>query len=107
MLVLRNTDSLHNYALVINLWMDDQEVNQVLVDLRASTEILFKHIIRRLGFPMEGLISEQTVAVRLGGKRQITIGSLKLIVSTPPHYLRTRFRVVDTPSSYNPIIGQG
>ncbi|XP_074361613.1 uncharacterized protein LOC141701885 [Apium graveolens] len=101
----------HNAALVVTLDIFDNEVRRMLIDNGSSVNILFKHTVDRmqLGSARSNDFQEDPL-YRFGHNLVPIQGTLYLLVifGTAPNQVThvINFYVINTPSSYNGIIGR-
>ncbi|XP_074327664.1 uncharacterized protein LOC141665578 [Apium graveolens] len=101
----------HNEALVVTLDIFDNEVRRMLIDNVSSVNILFKHIVDRtkLGSVCSNECREDPL-YGFGNNLVLIQGTLYLpvIFGSAPNQVThvIKFYVINTPLSYNDIIGR-
>lgn len=63
----RDVNFPHNDALVVTLWMNEFEINRVLVDPGYGIKIMFISTIQHIMIPVKGLIPIKMPIVRFDG----------------------------------------
>ncbi|KAH7862454.1 hypothetical protein Vadar_005027 [Vaccinium darrowii] len=96
----------HNDALVITLRIGEYDVEKILVDQGASTEIMYYNTFKRMELPPSSLQKCLVPLVGFSAQTVWPMGKVTLPVRAGSVVLSTDFLVVDIPSSYNVIIGR-
>ncbi|GAV87688.1 LOW QUALITY PROTEIN: hypothetical protein CFOL_v3_31114, partial [Cephalotus follicularis] len=100
----------HDDPVVVTLQVTLFTMKRILVDSGSSVDILYKHAFDQLRIPTDQLKSVKTPLVGFVGEMVHSLGSIELSVVTGTSPCQTQvemtFLVVDTPSSYNAIIGR-
>ncbi|KAH7847010.1 hypothetical protein Vadar_020735 [Vaccinium darrowii] len=96
----------HNDALVITLRIGEYDVEKILVDQGASTEIMYYDTFKRMELPVNSLQKCLIPLVGFSAQTVWPMGKVTLPVRAGSVVLKTDFLVVDIPSSYNVIIGR-
>ncbi|GAV76975.1 hypothetical protein CFOL_v3_20448 [Cephalotus follicularis] len=85
-------------------------MKRILIDSGSSADILYKHAFDQLRIPVDQLKPVKTPLVGFAGETIHPLGSINLSVVTGTTLQQTQiemtFLVVDTPSSYNTIVGR-
>ncbi|GAV71236.1 hypothetical protein CFOL_v3_31061 [Cephalotus follicularis] len=85
-------------------------MKRILIDIGSSVDILYKHAFDQLRIPTDQLKPVKTPLVSFAREMVHPLGSIDLsvIAGTTPRQTQVQmtFMVVNTPSSYNAIIGQ-
>jgi hypothetical protein len=101
----------HDDALVVTLTTANHVIRRILVDNGSSTEILYLPAFKQIGIDQDRIKSFSSPLVEFIGEQVQSIGliSLPIIARTTPKQstVMMDFLVVDRPSAYNAIIGQG
>ncbi|KAK1383957.1 hypothetical protein POM88_021692 [Heracleum sosnowskyi] len=104
-------DPNHNEALVVSLDIADNEVKRILIDNGSSVNIIFKHIVDRMQLGSVKMNDCREDPLYDFGNNLVPIqGTLYLPVlfGTYPNQVTNivKFYVINTPSSYNVILGR-
>ncbi|XP_074341808.1 uncharacterized protein LOC141679197 [Apium graveolens] len=101
----------HNEALVVTLYIFDNEVRRMLINNGSSVNILFKHTVDRMKlgsvrsneFREDPLYGFENNLVPIQGTIYLSV-----IFGSAPNQVThvIKFYVINTPSSYNGIIGR-
>ncbi|GAV64769.1 hypothetical protein CFOL_v3_08284, partial [Cephalotus follicularis] len=100
----------HDDLVVLTLLVELFTMKRILIDNGSSADILYKHIFDQHKIPTNQLKPVKTPLVGFAGKMVHPLGSidLSLVTCMTPRQTQVQmiFLVVDTPSSYNSIIGR-
>ncbi|XP_042400920.1 uncharacterized protein LOC121990942 [Zingiber officinale] len=100
----------HNDALIIKAIIANSRVARVFVDTGSSVNILFRTAFEEMQIDAAELQPVATSLYGFIGNEVKPMGQIKLVISlgTEPlvHTRRSTFIVVDSPSSYNVILGR-
>ncbi|KAL0413597.1 UNVERIFIED_CONTAM: hypothetical protein Sradi_1561400 [Sesamum radiatum] len=84
-------------------------VHKVLVDNGSFTDIIFKDVLRKMGFDVASVDLVQNPLVGFRGSKVTSLGTIELPISIGELKQKTmmvKFLVVDTPFAYNVILGR-
>ncbi|KAL2240129.1 UNVERIFIED_CONTAM: Retrovirus-related Pol polyprotein from transposon [Sesamum indicum] len=99
-----------NDPMVIKLDIANFTVHKVLIDSGSSADIIFKNVVDRMGLENARLEPVKTPLVGFGGSEVASLGTIELPVSMGEEpkrkTLMVKFLVVDTPFTYNVILGR-
>ncbi|XP_020554491.1 uncharacterized protein LOC110013115 [Sesamum indicum] len=99
-----------NDPMVVKLDIVNFAVHKVLIDSRSSTDIIFKSVVDKMGLENARLEPVKTPLVGIGGSEVSSLGTIELPVSMGEEpkrkTLMVKFLVVDTPFTYNVILGR-
>ncbi|KAL2224699.1 UNVERIFIED_CONTAM: hypothetical protein Sindi_2969200 [Sesamum indicum] len=99
-----------NDQMVVKLDIANFAVHKVLIDSRSSTDIIFKSVVDKMGLENARLEPVKTPLVGIGGSEVSSLGTIELPVSMEEEpkrkTLMVKFLVVDTPFTYNVILGR-
>ena len=100
----------HDDPLVVRTIVANKTVHRVLVDNWSSVDIIFVSAFDKMGIGREKLEPVNTHLWGFSGEKVLPLGSIQLVLTLgePPCQATTttRFLVVDTPSSYNMLLGR-
>ncbi|XP_062075032.1 uncharacterized protein LOC133779045 [Humulus lupulus] len=96
----------HHDALVIALYIANCLTKHILIDDGSSANILFLSVLREMGIDESKIIKKTTILIGFSGEQKNTLGEIELPVYAKGVNLCTRFLVVDSPSTYNVILGR-
>ncbi|GAV80602.1 LOW QUALITY PROTEIN: hypothetical protein CFOL_v3_24062, partial [Cephalotus follicularis] len=99
----------HDDPVVVTLQVALFTMKRILIDSGSSVDILYKHAFDQLRIPADQLKPVKTPLVGFAGEMVHPLGSIDLSVvagTPPPTHVEMTFLVVDTPSTYNAIIGR-
>ncbi|GAV61738.1 hypothetical protein CFOL_v3_05264, partial [Cephalotus follicularis] len=100
----------HDDPVVVTLLVELFTMKRILIDSGSSADILYKHAFDQMRIPVDQLKTVKTPLVGFAGKMVHPLGSINLsvVAGTAPRQTQVEmtFLVVDTPSSYNAIIGR-
>nr|XP_011463529.1 PREDICTED: uncharacterized protein LOC105351277 [Fragaria vesca subsp. vesca] len=100
----------HNEPFIINVQVDHYRCHRALVDTGATVSVMFADCYRGLWCDRAKLYNNHDPLVSFSGEIVQPLGSDRLTVSvgTSPcrASIKTRFLIVDCPSSYNLILGR-
>ncbi|GAV87333.1 LOW QUALITY PROTEIN: hypothetical protein CFOL_v3_30759, partial [Cephalotus follicularis] len=103
-----NIHLLHDDLVDVTLLVELFTMKRILIDSGSSTDILYKHAFDQLKVPVDQL---KPPLIGFAGEMVHPLGSidLSMVAGTAPRQTQVQmmFLVVDTPSSYNAIIGRG
>ncbi|KAL2227669.1 UNVERIFIED_CONTAM: Retrovirus-related Pol polyprotein from transposon [Sesamum indicum] len=106
----RLEDGGENDPMVIKLDIANFTVHKVLIDSGSSADIIFKNVVDRMGLENARLEPVKTPLVGFGGSEVASLGTIELPVSMGEEpkrkTLMVKFLVVDTPFTYNVILGR-
>jgi hypothetical protein len=101
----------HDDALVLTLTVANHVIHRILVDNGSSAEILYLPAFKQMGIDWDRIKSFGSPLVGFTREQVQSIGlnSLPITTRTAPKQstVMVDFLVVDRPSAYNAIIGQG
>ncbi|KAL2247804.1 UNVERIFIED_CONTAM: Retrovirus-related Pol polyprotein from transposon [Sesamum indicum] len=96
--------------MVVKLDIANFTVHKVLIDSGSSADIIFKNVVDRMGLENARLEPVKTPLVGFGGSEVASLGTIELPVSMGEEpkrkTLMVKFLVVDTPFTYNVILGR-
>ncbi|KAL2230969.1 UNVERIFIED_CONTAM: Retrovirus-related Pol polyprotein from transposon [Sesamum indicum] len=99
-----------NDPMVVKLDIANFTVHKVLIDSGSSADIIFKNVVDRMGLENARLEPVKTPLVGFGGSEVASLGTIELPVSMGEEpkrkTLMVKFLVVDTPFTYNVILGR-
>ncbi|XP_011085656.1 uncharacterized protein LOC105167581 [Sesamum indicum] len=99
-----------NDPMVVKLDIANFTVHKVLIDSGSSADIIFKNVVDRMGLENARLEPVKTPLVGFGGSEVASLGTIELPVSMGEEpkrkTLMVKFLVVDTPFTYNVIMGR-
>ncbi|GAV77950.1 hypothetical protein CFOL_v3_21418, partial [Cephalotus follicularis] len=99
----------HDDPVVVTLQLELFTMKRIFLDSRSSTDILYKHAFGQLRIPEDHLRLVKTHMVGFVGEMVHPLGTIELSVVAGTTSCQTQvqmtFLVVDTPSTYNAIIG--
>ncbi|KAL2226838.1 UNVERIFIED_CONTAM: Retrovirus-related Pol polyprotein from transposon [Sesamum indicum] len=99
-----------NDPMVVKLDIANFTVHKVLIDSGSSADIIFKNVVDRMGLENARLEPVKTPLVGFGGSKVASLGTIELPVSMGEEpkrkTLMVKFLVVDTPFTYNVILGR-
>ncbi|KAL2231769.1 UNVERIFIED_CONTAM: Retrovirus-related Pol polyprotein from transposon [Sesamum indicum] len=99
-----------NDPMVVKLDIVNFIVHKVLIDSGSSADIIFKNVVDRMGLENARLEPVKTPLVGFGGSEVASLGMIELPVSMGEEpkrkTLMVKFLVVDTPFTYNVILGR-
>ncbi|KAL2248189.1 UNVERIFIED_CONTAM: Retrovirus-related Pol polyprotein from transposon [Sesamum indicum] len=99
-----------NDPMVVKLDIANFTVHKVLIDSGSSADIIFKNVVDRMGLENARLEHVKTPLVGFGGSEVASLGTIELPVSMGEEpkrkTLMVKFLVVDTPFTYNVILGR-
>ncbi|XP_011075717.1 uncharacterized protein LOC105160151 [Sesamum indicum] len=99
-----------NDPMVIRLDITNFTIHKVLVDNGSSADIIFESVVDKMGLENARLEPVKTPLVSFGGSEVTSFGTIKLPVCMGDEpkrkTLMVKFLVVDTPFSYNVILGR-
>ena len=100
----------HDDPLVVRVIVANKIVHRVLVNNGSSTDIIFASAFDKMGIGREKLKSVNTHLRGFSGEKVLPLGSIQLVLTLgePPCQATTtaRFLIVDTPSTYNMLLGR-
>ncbi|GAV66514.1 hypothetical protein CFOL_v3_10024, partial [Cephalotus follicularis] len=100
----------HDDPVVVTLLVELFTMKRILIDSGSSADILYKHAFDQLRIPVDQLKPVKTPLIGFAGEMVHPLGSIDLsvVAGTAPCQTQVQmtFLVVDTPSSYNAIIGR-
>ena len=100
----------HDDPLVIRAVVANKMIYRVLVDHGSSADIIFASAFDKMGIGREKLEPVNTHLRGFSGEKVLPLGSIQLVLTLgDPQCQATttvRFLVVDTPSSYNILLGR-
>ncbi|KAL2230582.1 UNVERIFIED_CONTAM: Retrovirus-related Pol polyprotein from transposon [Sesamum indicum] len=106
----RLEDGGENDPMVIKLDIANFTVHKVLIDSGSSADIIFKNVVDRMELENARLEPVKTPLVGFGGSEVASLGTIELPVSMGDEpkrkTLMVKFLVVDTPFTYNVILGR-
>ncbi|KAL2244073.1 UNVERIFIED_CONTAM: hypothetical protein Sindi_0525300 [Sesamum indicum] len=99
-----------NDPMTVKLDIANFTVHKVLIDSGSSADIIFKNVVDRMGLENARLEPVKTPLVGFGGSEVASLGTIELPVSMGEEpkrkTLMVKFLVVDTPFTYNVILGR-
>ncbi|XP_031256352.1 uncharacterized protein LOC116114346 [Pistacia vera] len=95
----------HHDALVISLQVTNILVKRVFADGGSSVNILFLKTVTAMGFEETNISRRPTLLVVFSSEQKYTIGEIILPIYADGVNKQTIFLVIDSPSSYNIILG--
>ncbi|KAL2226150.1 UNVERIFIED_CONTAM: hypothetical protein Sindi_1973700, partial [Sesamum indicum] len=99
-----------NDPMVVKLDIANFTVHKVLIDSGSSVDIIFKSVVDKMGLENARLEPVKTPLVGFGGSEVASLGTIELPVSMGEEpkrkTLMVKFLVVDTPFTYNVILGR-
>ncbi|KAL2243316.1 UNVERIFIED_CONTAM: hypothetical protein Sindi_0449600 [Sesamum indicum] len=99
-----------NDPMVVKLDIANFTVHKVLIDSGSSADIIFKNVVDRMGLENAKLEPVKTPLVGFGGSEVASLGTIELPMSMGEEPKRktliVKFLVVDTPFTYNVILGR-
>ncbi|KAL2248675.1 UNVERIFIED_CONTAM: hypothetical protein Sindi_2341200 [Sesamum indicum] len=99
-----------NDLMVVKLDIANFTVHKVLIDSGSSADIIFKSVLDKMGLENARLEPVKTPLVGFGGSEVASLGTIELPVSMGEEpkrkTLMVKFLVVDTPFTYNVILGR-
>ncbi|XP_062104034.1 uncharacterized protein LOC133815183 [Humulus lupulus] len=100
----------HNDPLVVEVQIANMIVARKMIDLRSSTNILFKNTLERMNFNIKDLEPCEQLLYGFTGSSIAIVGSIRLplMVGAAPkgNTVMDLFVVIDIPSPYNAMIGR-
>lgn len=100
----------YDYPLVIMVMIEGFNTRRVLVDNESSADIIYLSAFQQLKVDPKSLCPFESPIVSFSGDKVYPWGIVTLTVTVGSHPLqvtnRNNFLVVDSPSSYNVIIGR-
>ena len=100
----------HDDPLVIKAVVANKTIHRVLVDNGSSTENIFASAFEKMGIGREKLEPTNTHLRGFSREKVLPLGSIQLVLTLgdPPCQATTtvRFLIVDTPSTYNVLLGR-
>ena len=96
----------HDDALIISLLIANSLTKWILIDNRSFVNVLFLNAYREMGLKEEDITRRCIFFVGFSSESITTIGETILPVYTEGVNLYTKFLILDSPSTYNVILGQ-
>ncbi|GAV57391.1 LOW QUALITY PROTEIN: hypothetical protein CFOL_v3_00928, partial [Cephalotus follicularis] len=99
----------HDDPVVVTFHVELFTMKRILIDSGSSADILYKHAFDQLRIPADQLNPVKTPLVSFTGETIHPLGSINLSVvagTAPRQTVEMTFRVADTPSPYNAIVGR-
>ncbi|KAF3578915.1 hypothetical protein DY000_02029708 [Brassica cretica] len=95
----------HNDLLVIELMIQDIDIARVLFDTGCSANIIYKSTLERMDIDLCAVTEGPSPIFGLSGDATMTLDSIDLVVKAGSAIKVTEFLVIDSPTSYNVIVG--
>ena len=96
----------HHDALVLSLQVANFMIKRVLVDTGSSANIIFSNTLVDMGVSLNTINRRSTVLIGFSGEQKFTLGEVTLHVYVEGVNKMTTFLVLDSPSTYNMIMGR-
>ncbi|XP_038711791.1 uncharacterized protein LOC120005986 [Tripterygium wilfordii] len=96
----------HHDALVLTLQVANINLKQILIDNRSSANVLFLAAYKRMGLDETLILRKSTAMIGFNGKVSHSLDEVVLPIYAPGLNKQTRFSIVDSPYTYNAILGR-
>ncbi|XP_028080064.1 uncharacterized protein LOC114281712 [Camellia sinensis] len=96
----------HNDALVVTLKIGDCQVRHILIDQGSSCDIIYVRCYKELGLYPNDLEQSNSPMVGFNGTPTWPLGAMNLEVQAGTKKVNIEFKMIDTPSPYNAILGR-
>lgn len=96
----------HHDALVISLLISNCRIKRILVDNGSSTNVVFLSAHKEMNIDEAHIHRRSTILVGFSGEQKFTLRDITLPVYAARVNLHITFVVLDSPSSYNVILGR-
>ncbi|XP_038693839.1 uncharacterized protein LOC119991567 [Tripterygium wilfordii] len=96
----------HHDALVLTLQVANINLKRILVDNGSSANVLFLAAYRGMGLDETLILRKSTTLIGFNGEVSHSLEEVVLPIYAPGLNKQTRFSVVDSPSTYNAILGR-
>lgn len=98
----------HDDPLVVTTFIGNHNVHQILIDTRATSNLMYYSALKAMGFTSEHLTLSPVTLVGFSGEKTRSLGTIKLSVtlgSAPKHVTTIiEFLVLDKAPNYNDIL---
>ncbi|KAF3443116.1 hypothetical protein FNV43_RR17037 [Rhamnella rubrinervis] len=95
----------HDDALVVTLDVGNCTIKRILMDTESSADIVFSRTLDKMGISPMTIQSTRATLVGYDGNESLAKGKIILLVTAKNVTQMVEMMVVDTPSSYNMILG--
>ncbi|XP_021721365.1 uncharacterized protein LOC110688923 [Chenopodium quinoa] len=96
----------HHDGLVISLPVGNCMIKRILVDNGSSANIIMLDTLKHMNIDEKNIVNKSTMLVGFSGETKKTSGEITLATYAKGINLQVKFRVIDTLSSYNMILGR-
>ncbi|XP_052181967.1 uncharacterized protein LOC127794761 [Diospyros lotus] len=100
----------HNDALVIQAWIDNAEVQRIMVNTGSLVNVMYRACFDQMGLGLEQLSSSPELLYGFTGDVVVPIGNISLLftIKDVDRQATTlaEFLIVDCPSAYNVMLGR-
>ena len=96
----------HHDALVISLLIANFRIKRILVDNDSSTNVIFLNALKEMNIEESHIHFCSTVLVGFSGEQNFTLGDITLLIYAARINLHITFVVLNSPSTYNVILGR-